>query len=173
MLESPTIDSSATANVPPVKKYAPPNQRNRALGRRKSGGDRLERTNSYPSEGEKNQTTAPKNSPLLNFGDVGSSNRLNENYLGRLIPLHGCGNSEAFQLLNDRWAAAMNAHNNLPEDSPGRPLLYKRSASPWGHAMLPHLLMSPPANSSTGGSQKDFSNELRNAIRNANANIDV
>lgn len=64
--------------------------------------DRLERTNSYPNEGEKNQTTAPKNAPLLNFGDVGSSNRLNENYLGRLIPLHGCGNSEAFQLLNDR-----------------------------------------------------------------------
>lgn len=33
--------------------------------------------------------------------------------------------------------------------------------------------MSPSANSSTGGSQKDFTNELRNAIRNANANIDV
>lgn len=171
MLENPTIDSSAAANAAPVKRYAPPNQRNRALGRRKSGGDRLERTNSYPSEGEKNQT-APKNAPLLNFGDVGSSNRLNENSLGRLIPLHGCGNSEAFQLLNDRWAAAMNALNNLPEDSRERPLLYKRSASPWGHAMLPHLLMSPPANSSTG-SQKDFSNELRSAIQNANANIDV
>lgn len=82
-----------------------------------------------------------------------------------------------------------------------RPLVYKRSASPWGHTMLPHLvsllykikmnyflssilvifilfffffqLMSPSANSSTGGSQKDFTNELRNAIRNANANIDV
>lgn len=64
--------------------------------------DRLERTNSYQSEGEKNQTSAPKNAPHLNVGDVGSSNRLNENYLGRLIPLHGCGNSEAFQLLNDR-----------------------------------------------------------------------
>ncbi|MCE3216717.1 hypothetical protein HAX54_007704 [Datura stramonium] len=43
MPEHPATDSSATDNTVTVKRYAPPNQRNRALGRRKSGGDRLER----------------------------------------------------------------------------------------------------------------------------------
>ncbi|CDP04003.1 unnamed protein product [Coffea canephora] len=170
MLENPAIDSSAAANVAPVKRYAPPNQRNRALGRRKSGGDRLERANSYPNDGEKTQISVPKNVPLINHGDAGSSKRVNENSLVGLIPIHGCCNSEAFQLLNDRWAAAMNALNSLPEDSSERPVLYSRSGSPWGQPMLPHMLM-PSADSS--GLKKDFLSELRYAMRNANAVSDA
>ncbi|KAI5679848.1 hypothetical protein M9H77_01075 [Catharanthus roseus] len=172
MLENPTIDSSATANAAPVKRYAPPYQRNRALARRKSGADRLERTNSYANDGEKNQPTASRNAPGMNFGDAGSSIRVHESTSVRLIPLHGCANSEAFRLLNDRWVAAMNALNNLPEDSSERPVLYRKSASPWVQGMLPHMLMTPAANASTGP-QKDFSSELRQAIRNANASSDA
>ncbi|KAL3517915.1 hypothetical protein ACH5RR_020504 [Cinchona calisaya] len=171
MLENPAVDSSAAAaNVAPVKRYAPPNQRNRSLGRRKSGGDRLERANSHMNDGEKAQVGVPRNVPVFNHGDAGSSKRVNENSLVGFIPIHGCCNSEAFQLLNDRWAVAMNALSSLPEDSSERPVLYSRSGSPWGHAMLPHMLMPSAASS---GLKKDFLSELRYAMRNANASSDA
>ncbi|CAI9107220.1 OLC1v1006530C1 [Oldenlandia corymbosa var. corymbosa] len=187
MLENPTNDSSASANVAPVKRYAPPNQRNRGLGRRKSGGDRLERGNSYTSDGDKAQVGFPR--------DTNSSYRGGEFSSVALIPLHGCSNSEAAQLLNDRWAAAMNALNSLPDNSSEfrhlpfrnlfdrfsfayskisfsicckeKPILYTRSgvSSPWGHPILPHLMMQPAA---SAGLKKDFFSELRQAIHNAN-----
>ncbi|MCD7473517.1 hypothetical protein HAX54_015424 [Datura stramonium] len=91
---------SATDNTVTVKRYAPPNQRNRALGRRKSGGDRLERASSYASDGEKNQMSASKS--ISTIADAGGVNRVNEYPPTRLIPLQGCCTSEAFQLLNDR-----------------------------------------------------------------------
>ena len=69
------------------------------------GADRLERANSYPNDGEKTQISVPKNVPLINHGDAGSSKRVNENSLVGLIPIHGCCNSEAFQLLNDRMSS--------------------------------------------------------------------
>ncbi|XP_042489143.1 uncharacterized protein LOC122069239 [Macadamia integrifolia] len=88
MLESPT-DSSAPPTT--VKRYAPPNQRNRVHNRRKSG-DRLERTSiSYSNDEEKNQTSSRN-----------TSNHLNENAPPRLIALNRCCSSEAVQLLNDR-----------------------------------------------------------------------
>ncbi|KAL3367408.1 hypothetical protein AABB24_011908 [Solanum stoloniferum] len=148
MPEHPSADSSATDNTVTVKRYAPPNQRNRSLGRRKSGGDRLERASNYASDGEKNQMSAAKS-----VSDAGV-NRVNEYPPTKLIPLQGCCTSEAFQLLNDRWAAALNAHNNLSEDSRERPVMYTKR-SPWGHPMLPHQLISQAgAESSTG--QKVF-----------------
>lgn len=133
MLENPTTDSSFAT----VKRYAPPNQRARSLGRRKSGGDHV---------------------------DAGGSLR-NEMSRSRLISIQGCCGSEAFQLLNDRWTAAMNAHNNLPEGFADRPVLYSgKNASPLGHAMLPHQLIQQTS------TPKDFLSELRQAMRNANSN---
>lgn len=67
--------------------------------------DRLERANSYPNDGEKAQTSVPRNVPIVNHGDAGSSKRVNENLFVGLIPIHGCCKSEAFQLLNDRMSS--------------------------------------------------------------------
>ncbi|XP_055831677.1 uncharacterized protein LOC129900689 [Solanum dulcamara] len=168
MPEHPAADASATDNSATVKRYAPPNQRNRSLGRRKSGGDRLERASNYASDGEKNQMSASKS--ISTVADAGV-NRVNEYPPTKLIPLQGCSTSEAFQLLNDRWAAALNAHNNLPEDSLERPVMYTKR-SPWGHAMLPHQLMSQAgAGSSTG--QKDFLSKLQMAMLNAHVNFNA
>ncbi|XP_060176418.1 uncharacterized protein LOC132606801 [Lycium barbarum] len=164
MPEHPAVDSLVADNTVTVKRYAPPNQRNRSLGRRKSGGDRLERASSYASDGEKNQMSASKS--VSTVADAGV-NRVNEYPPTRLIPLQGCSTSDAFQLLNDRWAAALTAHNNLPEDSPERPVMYTKR-SPLGHAMLPHQLMSQAGAGSSTGLQKDFLSELRLAMLNAN-----
>lgn len=163
------MDSAATtANITAVRRYAPPNQRNRSLGRRKSGGDRLERANSYSNDGEKNPIGTFRSIPMADQGDAGGNNRTNENPRFKLIPLHGCCNSDALQLLNDRWTAAMSALNNLPEDSADRPVLYSRkSASACGPTVLPHLLMQPAGGPSTG-LQRDFLSELRQAMHNAN-----
>lgn len=166
------MDSSAAATVPAVKRYAPPNQRIRSLGRRKSGGEGLERANSHGNEMEKNPIYPTKTAPTVNQWDLGRGRRT-EKFPGRLIPLSGCHNSEAFQLLNDRWTAAMHAYTNLPVDSSEKPVLYsRRNASPLGHAMLPHLMMQPGINASSS-SQKDFLSELRAAIGNSPGYFDA
>ncbi|XP_057773697.1 uncharacterized protein LOC130992993 [Salvia miltiorrhiza] len=164
MLENPSSDAPAAAGIATVKRYAPPNQRNRSLGRRKSGGDRLERANSYVNDVDRNPVGAPKGGGLADHGDLGYATRANESLRAKLIPLHGCCNSEASQLLNN---PAMNAHNSLPEDSSERPVLYARkSSAPWGHTILPHLLIQPTGGASSG-LQGDFLNELRQAMDNA------
>ncbi|XP_031100046.1 uncharacterized protein LOC116004223 isoform X2 [Ipomoea triloba] len=148
MVETPTTDSTATANIATVKRYAPPNQRNRSLGRRKSGVDRLERANSYASDGEKNQNNIPRNITSLDHGDAGGSNRIYENR-------------------RPGWTTAMNLYNNLPEGSPERPVMYTRNASnpsPW---RLPHQ-MSQTASGPSVGLQKDFLSELWQAMQNSN-----
>ncbi|KAL8146758.1 uncharacterized protein LOC141707555 isoform X2 [Apium graveolens] len=150
MLEKPTGDSSN------VKRYAPPNQRNR-LGRRKSGGggEKLERANSYANEGDKAQVAASKKNSSVDRRDASSSIPVNENAPARLISLHGCCESEAFRLLNDRWAATMDAYNNPSIDASERPIMYSgNGASAWGHFRLPH--------------QMDFLNELKRAMWKAN-----
>ncbi|CAN4098642.1 unnamed protein product [Withania somnifera] len=168
MPEHSSVDSSSTDGTVTVKRYAPPNQRNRALGRRKSGGDRLERASSYASDGEKNQIGSSKS--ISTVADAGV-NRVNEYVPAKLIPLQGCSTSEASQLLNDRWTAALNAHNNLPEDSLERPVMYTRR-SPWGHAMLPHHLMSQAGTGSSTGN-KDFLSKLQAAMLNADGSFDA
>lgn len=168
MLENPSSDpSSVAASAAIVKRYAPPNQRNRSLGRRKSGGDRLERANSYSNDGERNSLGANKSGPTVDHLDAGGNNRASESLRVKLIPLHGCGNSDAFQLLNDRWANTMNAYNSLPEESTERPVLYTRkSTSAWGQPILPHLLIQSSGGASSG-SQRDFLSELRQVMQNA------
>ncbi|CAK9134913.1 unnamed protein product [Ilex paraguariensis] len=175
MLETPTAvdSSSSTANIAP-KRYAPPNQRNRQLGRRKSGGDRLERANTYQTDGEKHQNAALKNVPIADHWDGAGNNYANDNLHSRLIPLQGCCNSEAFQLLNNRWTAAMNAYSNPSIDLAERPVLYTGSGAPaWGHVRLPHQLMSPTASVGPPGSQMDFLDELWRKMQNAKANPDI
>ncbi|KAL8055732.1 hypothetical protein ABFX02_04G074900 [Erythranthe guttata] len=169
MLENPSSDSAAAAaSIATVKRYAPPNQRNRSLGRRKSGGDRLERANSYVNDGERIPVAGTKSGPIADHGDSGYNSRAHESLRVKLIPLHGCCNSEASQLLVNRWAVVMNAHNSLPEDSSEKPVVYtKKSTSSWGQAILPHLMIQP----SVGA--RDFLGELRKAMHNANSGPNV
>ncbi|KAI3678619.1 hypothetical protein L6452_37918 [Arctium lappa] len=158
MLENPT-DSS---NIATVRRYAPPNQRNRSLGRRKSGGDRLERASSYGNDGDKNQVAALRNVPILDHAEP-----------PRLIALQGCCSSEAYQLLNNRWAAAMNAYENPSTDFAERPVMYSgSSASTWGQFRLPHQMISSTSGVGPSGPQIDFLSELRRALRNSNPSSD-
>ncbi|XVF31974.1 hypothetical protein REPUB_Repub17cG0041600 [Reevesia pubescens] len=168
MLENPT--PTAPDSAPPIKRYTHPNQRNRSLGRRKSG-DWFDWTNNvYGNDSEKNQgggaSATSRNNPVV--GDA-----LNDEHpLPSLIPLQGCSRSDAFRLLSNRWAAAIHRYNGTSIDLSERPVMYSGiSDSAWRNFRLPHQMMSPT--NSTGPSstsQMDFLGELRRQIRNANAN---
>ncbi|XWS36653.1 hypothetical protein CRYUN_Cryun20dG0103700 [Craigia yunnanensis] len=99
MLENPTL--TAPDSAPPIKRYAPPNQRNRSLALRKSG--------------EKNQVATSRNNPV---GDAGSSAILNDDHPlpALIIPLEGCSRSEASRLLSNRWAAALHCYHDTSID---------------------------------------------------------
>ncbi|XP_043804753.1 uncharacterized protein LOC110627292 isoform X2 [Manihot esculenta] len=149
MLENPAPAAQPDSTTI-VKRYPPPNQRNRSISRRKS--DRLDRSNSlYASDTEKNQQYAsPRNLPIIDHVDLGSSNVLKENSRPGLIALDGCCHSEASQLLNNQ-----------------RPVMYSgSSASAWGHYRFPHQFIS----SANSGGEMDFLRELRRAILNSSAN---
>ncbi|XP_027356439.1 uncharacterized protein LOC113865860 isoform X3 [Abrus precatorius] len=150
MLENlPPAPATESATV--VKRYAPPNQRNRSTNRRKSS-DRLDRTNSVGSDLEKNQAASPRSVHIPDHGDAGSSNLLNENHNSRFVALEGCSCSAAAQLLNDRWTAAIQSYNN-PKDSSEKPVMYSGGTSVWTQFRLPH---------------QDFLGELRRQMHNAN-----
>ncbi|KAI3667857.1 hypothetical protein L6452_42927 [Arctium lappa] len=163
MLENPADSSSSTANIAAVKRYAPPNQRNRSIGRRKSGGDRLERANIYMNDGDKHQVDALRNVPILDRPDP-----------PRLIALEGCCSSEAYQLMNNRWAAAMNAYENPSTDIAERPVMYPGSgASPLVQIGVPDQMISATAGvGPSGHHQIDFLSELRRAMHNSNTSSD-
>ncbi|RDX73654.1 hypothetical protein CR513_46708, partial [Mucuna pruriens] len=146
-LQPPPPTESATV----VKRYAPPNQRNRAANRRKSS-DRLDRTNSVGNDLEKNQVASSRNVHIPDHGDAGSSNLFNENHYARFITLEGCSCSSAAQLLNDRWTAAIQSYNN-PKDSSEKPVMYSSGASVWSDGRFPH---------------QDFLGELRRQMHSAN-----
>ncbi|KAJ6793004.1 uncharacterized protein M6B38_196385 [Iris pallida] len=140
----------------PVRRYAPPSQRNRIHNRRKSG-DKFEKINSYGIEGEKGQSSYSRNFSAMDHGEAVSNNIENENTRLRLIPIDGCCTSEAVQLLNDRWAAAMHSFNDPSIDLSERPIMYSgASGSSWGHLKLPL--------------QMDFLGELRRAMQAAQIN---
>ncbi|KAK8588504.1 hypothetical protein V6N13_087421 [Hibiscus sabdariffa] len=153
MLENPTPTAHDAA--PAIKRYAPPNQRNRSLGRRKSG--------------EKNQGAASRNNNLV--GDAGGSAILNEDHhRPALIPLEGCSRSDASRLLSNRWAAALHCYHDTTIDLSERPVLYSGSSdSAWRNFRLPHQMMSPTNTTGpSSSSQMDFLAELRRAVQNAN-----
>jgi len=164
-------DSTAAVSSSSVKRYAPPNQRNR-LNRRKSG-DRSDRNNTlYANDGDKSQQLAPsRNIPVMDHADPGSGSIKNENFRPRLIALEGCSRSEASQLLNDRWAAIMHRYNDTSIDLSERPVMYPgSSASAWGQFRLPHQLMASANNSGpSSGPQIDFLSDLHRAMHNTNA----
>lgn len=167
MLEIPVTDSSSTANIATVKRYAPPNQRNRSLGRRKSGIERHERSNSNGSDGEKNQNSISRNKASLDHhGDTGGNSRTYEKRYPsgsnmNIISLNGCCNSEVVRLLNDRWVATMNMYNSFPEGSSERPVMYTRNAMPW---RLPHQMSQGAGIGPSVGVQRDFLRELWQAM---------
>ncbi|GJT50034.1 hypothetical protein Tco_0976191 [Tanacetum coccineum] len=67
-----------------------------------------------------------------------------------LIALKGCCSSEAYQLLNNRWAAAMSAYENPSTDLSEKPVMYAGSG----------------ATEVEGSShQIDFLSELRKAMK--------
>ncbi|KAM7265600.1 hypothetical protein ACFE04_003283 [Oxalis oulophora] len=142
MLDNP----SPVAPPDSVKRYAPPNQRNRSLNRRKSQGfDR----------------------PSFNEGDNRSSSSSFFSDHG-IISLDGCCKSQAAQLLNDRWSATINRYNETSAESSERPVMYSGSnASAWTQFRLPHQMIPPPHSAPSPGLQLDFLNELRRAMHNA------
>ncbi|MQM21088.1 hypothetical protein Taro_054120 [Colocasia esculenta] len=117
--------------------------------------DRFEKVNyAYGNDGEKNQ--AHGRTSVIDNGEVGNDKGQNENPYYGMISINGCSYSEAAQLLNDRWAAAMHSYNDPSVDSSERPVMYSgASGSSWGHLKLPH--------------QMDFLAELRRAIHSAEA----
>ncbi|WVZ21379.1 hypothetical protein V8G54_008701 [Vigna mungo] len=166
----------ATESAPVVKRYAPPNQRNRSANRRKSS-DRLDRTNSIGAELEKNQVASSRSVHIPDHGDAGSSNLINENHHSRLIALEGCGCSAASQLLNDRPLLVLSnmayAHLFLLESrrTANKPVMYSSGASAWTQQQFrpPQQVMQPSISASSSCvSQQDFLAELRRQMQNAN-----
>ncbi|KMT02538.1 hypothetical protein BVRB_9g202250 [Beta vulgaris subsp. vulgaris] len=157
MLENPSDLSSNTLPAQ-IKRYAPPNQRNRGLNRRKSG-DRSDRTtNLHSTDGD----TGLQSALSLDHSDTGSSKSVYESFRPRLIALNGCCTTEASQLLHQRWKTAINCYSDPTVDLSERPVMYTGSAaSAWGNFRLPHQLISGP--------QMDFLAELQNAINNSSA----
>uniref|UniRef100_A0A0D9VI58 Uncharacterized protein n=1 Tax=Leersia perrieri TaxID=77586 RepID=A0A0D9VI58_9ORYZ len=140
------------ANPDGIKRYTPPVHRNRANNRRKSG-DRAEKASYLYNDGEKSNAPSLKNLPPIIPHETFFSNPQNDYGQTRLIPLEGCSASEASQLLNDRWVAAMNLYNDQSYDNPDKPVMYSGSSgSSWGHGhmKLPH--------------QMNFFEELRRAL---------
>ncbi|KAJ6817762.1 uncharacterized protein M6B38_409040 [Iris pallida] len=95
------LDGSADT----VRRFAPPSQRNRVLNRRKS--EKNEKINSYGIDEEKSGSSYSKTFPAMDRNNI-----QNENARPGLIPIDGCCRSEAVQLLNERWAAAMHSFND-------------------------------------------------------------
>ncbi|KAM7270876.1 hypothetical protein ACFE04_030090 [Oxalis oulophora] len=152
MLENPTV--TPVDSAPVIKRYAPPNQRNRSLSRRKSTGlDRIE---------------GDKYGPAVAASSRNDNARPRQQQQRSLIGLEGCSLSEASHLLNDRWSATIHLYNEMPANSAERPVMYSgSSASAWAPFQLPHQMIPPPNSVSSPGLQSDFLSELRRAMRSA------
>ncbi|XP_054784523.1 uncharacterized protein LOC129291273 isoform X1 [Prosopis cineraria] len=171
MLENPPpaqLQSAATDSPAPVKRYAPPNQRNRSNNRRKSA-DGLDRANSLGNDLEKNQY-ASRSVPVTDHGDAGGSNHKENHYSG-LVGLEGCSNSVASQLLNDRWTAAMQSYNHS-KDSSEKPVMHSGGTAAWTHLRLPHQIVASSPGNAAFVSQMDFLGELRRQMHSANSAFD-
>ncbi|KAF5176905.1 phosphatase 2C, partial [Thalictrum thalictroides] len=123
----------------------------RPLTRRKSSGDRFDRT-----------SNSSGNVPIIFDYPQGELPTTNDNLLlhpaSHLLTIHGCCRSGAAQLLTDRWVTAIHSYNDPSIDLSERPIMYSgATASAWGHSKLSH--------------QMDFLTELRRAIGSANASL--
>ncbi|KAK9139006.1 hypothetical protein Sjap_009600 [Stephania japonica] len=144
-----------------IRRYAPPNQRNRLLSRRKSGAERFDRPNIlYGNEADKSQVFASRPLTLTDHGEVGSSTIVNHTSRPGLITIDGCCSSEAAQLLSNDSIILNLSFLLLCFVAAERPVMYSgATAAAWGHSRLPH--------------QMDFLAQLRRAISNANASVDT
>ncbi|CAN1127943.1 hypothetical protein LINPERPRIM_LOCUS29915 [Linum perenne] len=175
MLENPTPAPPSDPSATVVKRYAPPNQR---LVRFTFSSfifpiqiNRIDRFGSlYANDGDKSQTLSSSRSfPGIDHGDAGIHSLQNENSRVALVALEGCSNSNASQLLNDRWATVMHIYNDPAIDLSERPVLYSGSvSSAWGQFKLPHQMMAAANSGGPSGTQMDFLSELRRAMHNAN-----
>ncbi|KAJ4846635.1 hypothetical protein Tsubulata_014649, partial [Turnera subulata] len=129
--------------------------------------DRIDRSSHlYAHDGEKNQPVATsRNVHVIDHGDLGSYNFMNENSRPGLIALEGCCRSEASQLLNDRtckrcgisYKLLVLCINSFLFLISERPDMYSgSSASAWGNFRLPHQMMSAANTVGPSGSQIDF-----------------
>ncbi|BBH06589.1 conserved peptide upstream open reading frame 3, partial [Prunus dulcis] len=160
MLENPTSAAAAAADPPAnVKRYAPPVRGIVLL----TDANRFDRTNNPQggSDLEKNQISSSRSLSGMDHGDASSSSLLNENSRPGLLALEGCSSSAAFQLLNNRWAAAMHCINDPSVDLSERPVMYTGGGSAWGQFQLPHQLMASTGGAGSPGSSMDFLSELR------------
>ncbi|PIA29559.1 hypothetical protein AQUCO_05800003v1 [Aquilegia coerulea] len=157
MDENAPLDTPVTTINTNRPRYAPPNQRSRPLTRRKSSGDRFDRTSNSSGSG-----IVPIIIDQVQ-GEAATTNLLNNDNLllhpaPGLLTIHGCCHSGAAQLLTNRWVTAIDSYNDPSIDSSERPIMYSgASASAWGHSKLSH--------------QMDFLTELRRAICSANASL--
>lgn len=128
----------------------------------------------YGVDEEKNQAFVSKSVHIVDHKVAGGSNLLHDISHQGLIALDGCCSSEASQLLNDRWAAAMKYHDDLSMDVSERPVMYPGSNAPaWGQFRLPHQQVPSAVSGGTSASQLDFLGELRRAMHNASANSEM
>ncbi|CAF1936218.1 BnaC05g44360D [Brassica napus] len=104
-----------------TKKYTPPGLRNPS-GVNKKIGDRAGSQQS--KDGERSQPQMEKASQ-------------------KIITLKDSATSEAYQLLSERWAAAMHQYNDPTVDLSERPVMYY-GGSVWGK--LPHQILASANN---------------------------
>ncbi|XP_057540252.1 uncharacterized protein LOC130818201 [Amaranthus tricolor] len=160
MLENPSDPQSNTLPAP-IKRYAPPNQRNRGVNRRKSG-DRSDRTSNLQPDGDKNLSSGLESTWSIDHFDTGSSKSIYESFRPRLIALNGCGRSEASQLLHERWKEAIRCYSDPTVDLSERPTMYTGNAgTAWGNFRVPHQFIHGPP--------MDFLAELQHVMNRSRA----
>ncbi|CAF2102699.1 hypothetical protein BRARA_E03191 [Brassica rapa] len=101
-----------------TKKYTPPGLRNPSGSNKKTGGSQQNK------DGERSQPQMEKAS-------------------GKIVTLKDCATSEAYQLLSERWAAAMHQYNDPTVDLSERPVMHY-GGSVWGK--LPHQILASANN---------------------------
>lgn len=133
------------------------NFRNRTNNRRNSR-DRLDRPN--PLGSESGERVASFNLSGTSTDCASSTDKTksggSETCLSGKVEMNGCSNSEAVQLMNERWAAALQSQNDPALDVTDRPVVYSSSegTSAWG-----------TSKASYQASVNDFLAEVAHAIR--------
>ncbi|CAG7878149.1 uncharacterized protein LOC103870653 isoform X1 [Brassica rapa] len=128
-----------------TKKYTPPGLRNPSGGNKKTGDRAGSQQN---KDGERSQTQA--------------SGSQMEKASPKIITLKDCATSEAYQLLSERWAAAMHQYNDPTVDLSERPVMYY-GGSVWGK--LPHQILASANNTlSPKITPADYRAELRRGL---------
>ncbi|CAH2054610.1 unnamed protein product [Thlaspi arvense] len=123
------------------EKYTPPNQR-KPSGNLKKSGDRT--SSQQKKDGERSQPLATEKTSR------------------RIITPKDCSRSDAYQLLRERWSAAMSLYNDPKLDLSERPIMYY-GGSVWGK--LPHQILAAANNTLPPRiSPSDYRSEVRRGL---------